>query len=373
MENKEINLIDYWNILWKRKKFIIKTVAIVTILAVIISLLLPKWYKATTVIMPPATEEGQFGGLGANLGAFGLGGMLGGNEDQMRIMAILKSKKMLELLDEKFDFQAKYDTKFKFQTYKQLSSNLRIEIGEEEQISVSLLDKDQEIVADMTNYVIHCLDSLNISLSTSKAKNNREFVGNRIQMTVDSLNLIENKTAQFMEDNDIISLNEQLTAEVEKAADMKAQIMAKEVELDIMKTKLIPNNQIIADKEIALKLLKDKYGEFFVYSSSDGLFLNLENVPNLQKQFARLRRKVVYFSKLLEYLGPQYEQAKIEEVKDIPTIQVIDEAKRPEWKTKPRRALIVVGTFLISLFLISLTIIVYKNIKTSNLTTLINN
>ncbi|MBL7085965.1 MAG: hypothetical protein ISS28_02525, partial [Candidatus Cloacimonetes bacterium] len=295
---------------------------------------------------------------------FGLGGMLGNSEDQMRIMTILKSKKMLELLDEKYDFQAKYKTKFKFQTYKKLSSNLRIEIGEEEQISVSLLDKDQEIVADMTNYVIHCLDSLNISLSTSKAKNNREFVENRIQMTVDSLNLIENKTAQFMEDNDIISINEQLTVEVEKAADMKAQIMAKEVELDIMKTRLTPNNQIIADSEIALKLLKDKYGEFFDYSGSDGLFLNLENVPNLQKQYAQLSRKVLYFSKLLEYLGPQYEQAKIEEVRDIPTIQVIDKAQRPEWKSKPKRAMIVIVSTVTMFWLSILIVFVLTSFKT---------
>ena len=356
-----MNLIDYWNIIWKKRKFIIITVLIVTVISVGISLILPKWYKATTVIMPPAAEEGKFGGLGANLSAFGLGGMLGSSEDQMRIMTILKSKKMLVLLDEKYDLQSKYNTKFKFQTYDILKSNLRIEVGEEEQISVSLFDRDQEMVAEMTNYIIHCLDSLNISLSTSKAKNNRRFVENRIQMTMDSLSLFENETAQFMENNDIINLSEQLKAEVEKAADMKAQIMAKEIELDVMKARLKPDNQAIANSEIALKFLRDKYVEFFDYSDSDGLFLNLENVPDLQKKYARLQRKVVYFSKLLEYLGPQFEQAKIEEARDIPTIQVIDKAQRPEWKSKPKRAQIVIIAFILS-FAISLIWIIIRQI-----------
>ena len=73
MENKEINLVDYWNIIWKKRKFIIISLIIVSIITAGISFLLPKWYRATSVIMPPTTEEGQFGGLGANLSAFGLG------------------------------------------------------------------------------------------------------------------------------------------------------------------------------------------------------------------------------------------------------------------------------------------------------------
>ena len=352
MEDKEINLVDYWNIIWKKRKFIVITVIVVTILSAGISIILPKWYKATAVIMPLATEENKFSGISANLSAFGLGGMFGGNESQMRLLAILKSRNIVEALDKKFDFQKKYDTKFKFQTYDNIKSNLRIEICEEEQIVISFLDKDQNSVAEIVNYTIHCLDSLNILFSTSKAKSNREFIENRMIMVQDSLVFFESKISNFMEDNRIISINEQLKAEVEKAADMKAKIMEKEVELDVMKTRLAPNNQIITDSEIALKILKDKYGEFFDHSSSDGLFLNLENIPDLQKQYAQLKRKEMYFTKLLEYLGPQYEQAKIEEAKDIPTIQVLDKAKRPEWKSKPRRAKIVIISLIIS-FIIS--------------------
>ena len=358
MQDKEINLIDYWNIIWKKRKFIVITVIVVTILSAAISMILPKWYKATTVIMPPDAEEGQFGGLGANLSAFGLSGMLGESENQMRILAILKSRNMLIALDKKFKFQEKYNTKFKFQTYNQLKSNLRIEIGEEEQITISFLDKDQNIVADIVNYITYCLDSLNIELSTSKAKNNRQFIENRMKMIQDSLAFFDSEVSEFMENNDIISINEQLKVEVEKAADMKAQIMANEVELNIMKARLNPYNQAIANSEITLKILKDKYYEFFDNSSSDGLFLNLENIPDLQKQYAQLQRKVVYFAKLLEYLGPQFEQAKIEEEKDIPTVQVLDKATRPEWKSKPKRAIIVIATdFIFCLFLFSFFII----------------
>ncbi|MBT3169335.1 MAG: hypothetical protein HN952_05710 [Candidatus Cloacimonetes bacterium] len=351
MEEKEINLIDYWNVLWQKRKFIVITVMIVTMLSVTISLFLPLWYKSTTTIMIPSGGGNSFGGLGASLSSFGLGNVFGGSEDQLKIMTILKSKKMLELLDEKFDFQAKYEEKYKFKTYKKLKSNYRVEVGEEDQIFISILDTDQNKVADMSNYVVHCLDSLNIAFNTSKAKNNREFVENRINITMDSLSFYENKTTDFMEENGIISLNEQLIVEVEKAAEMKAEIMAQEIELALKKEMLSPQNQQIKALEISLNLLSAKYDDFFKDTSNDKLLINLGNVPNLQKQFARLKRKVMYFSKLLEFLAPQYEQAKIEEVRNIPTIQVIDEAKRPEWKTKPKRAKFVVVFFTISLIL----------------------
>jgi uncharacterized protein involved in exopolysaccharide biosynthesis len=117
------------------------------------------------------------------------------------------------------------------------------------------------------------------------------------------------------------------------------------------------------NSEVDLKILKDKYDEFFDNSSSDGAFLNLDDVPDIQKKYERLRRKVIYFSKVLEYLGPQYEQAKIQEAKDIPTIQVLDRATRPEWKSKPRRAFIVILSLLISFILSIVFVLAYEGIR----------
>ncbi|MDZ7861092.1 MAG: Wzz/FepE/Etk N-terminal domain-containing protein [Candidatus Krumholzibacteriota bacterium] len=355
MEEKEINLLDYWNIIWKHKKFIIISVTVVTLLALIISLILPKWYRATAVIMPPAEEESGLGAIaGKKLGG-GLGGMLGGNESQMRLLTILKSKSVLKALDEEFDLQNKWNKKFKFQTYEKIKSNLNINLGEESQINISMLDKDQDQVADMVNHVVHCLDSLNIAMSTSKGKSNRIFIENRMRTVRDSLTAVENRISDFMENNSIIAMEGQLTAQVEKAADMKAEIMAKEVELSVMKTRTT-SSRAIANAEVDLKILKDKYDELFQNSGSAGAFINLDDVPDIQKKYSRLKRNAVYFTKVLEYLGPQYEQAKIQEMKDVPTIQVIDRATRPEWKIKPKRAYIVIlamiASFLITNFLV---------------------
>ncbi|MBL7086271.1 MAG: hypothetical protein ISS28_04120, partial [Candidatus Cloacimonetes bacterium] len=88
------------------------------------------------------------------------------------------------------------------------------------------------------------------------------------------------------------------------------------------------------------------------------LFISLENIPSIQKQFAQLKRKEVYFTKLLEYLGPQFEQAKIDEAKDVPTVQVLDKAVRPEWKSKPKRIIIVFGSLIFSILLATMIVLI---------------
>lgn len=363
MAKKEINLLDYGKAIWKNRKFIIIFVGAVTILSLVISLLLPKWYRATAVIMPPAEDEIGMGSFtGNNLAIGGLGNLLGVNQDQLRLLTILKSESILDALDQEFNLQEKFDKEFKFQTYEAIRSNLNISIGEESQIRISMMDKDQDLVADMVNYIVHSLDSLNISLSTSKGKGDRKFIEDRMEMVRDSLITVENKISDFMENNNIINIKGQLTEEVEKAAEMKAQIMAKEVELDIMKTRSASSRKIM-DSEVDLKILKDKYDEFFSHPGTGGAFINLDNVPDIQKKYSRLKRKEIYFSKLLEYLAPQYEQAKIQEMKDVPTIQVIDWATRPEWKSKPKRAYIVILSFLISFMVSILLVLTYEGMK----------
>jgi len=349
VEEKEINLLEYWNIIWKHRKFIVIFITVVTLLALVISLILPKWYRATAVIMPPTGEENSLSTIaGKKVAVGGLDGMMGGSESLFRLLTILKSKAVLRALDERFDLQSKWETKFKFQTYEEIKSNLKVNLGEESQIKISLLDKDHDLVADMVNYVVHCLDSLNIALSSSKGKSNRIFIENRMETVRDSLRGVENKISDFMENNSIVAMEGQLTAQVEKAAEMKAEIMAKEVELSMMKARSTSGGAI-ANSEVDLKILKDKYDELFQNSGSAGAFISLDDVPDIQKKYSRLKRKAVYFTKVLEYLGPQYEQAKIKEMKDVPTIQVIDEATRPEWKSKPKRGKIIIIAFLISL------------------------
>jgi uncharacterized protein involved in exopolysaccharide biosynthesis len=83
-------------------------------------------------------------------------------------------------------------------------------------------------------------------------------------------------------------------------------------------------------------------------------------LPEIEKEFLQLEREIKYYTELLQFLGPQYEQAKIAEARNIPTVQVLDEAVRPEKKDKPKRKIIVVITFLLTFFMSILAVLIYK-------------
>lgn len=89
-----------------------------------------------------------------------------------------------------------------------------------------------------------------------------------------------------------------------------------------------------------------KFGENKNLKSSLNLFIPFEKIPETGVAYVRLMRDYEYLeNKLLEFLYPIYEQARIEEQKDIPVVLVVDKAIAPQKKSAPKRALIVAVCF----------------------------
>lgn len=345
MESKELTLREIAQIIWNGKNFILKAGFTGAIIAMLYSLFLPNWYKATVVIMPPQSGGAALGAAGL-LGEFGLGNLLGTSSDASRFIAILKSNRMRIELNKKYDFTTRYDLENLEETLKTLDENLNVELGEENQIIVSFLDTEQDQVAQIANDIAYLLDSLNIAMYINQAHNNRQFIESQVQIALDSLKILENQIRDFMKQNGVLSLPEQVAAGITTAAEIQANIMSKEIELSIATQSLNPADPQIARLKLEIKTLKDKYAQFFSGSKGNNLFPNFSDIPDLEIQYLQLKRKAEYYKKVLEFLGPQYEQAKIEEAKEIPTIQVLDTAIRPEKKAKPKRSIITIIGFL---------------------------
>ena len=352
MQGKELSLRDMLHVVLGKRKFIAGTVFTITLLAIVISLLLPKWYKATSVIISPSSAEIPFG-AGSILGQFGLGDITGANVDNSRFIAILKSKTLLETFAKKYNLQKRYDCKNMEKTLKALEGNMQVEVGEEDQISISFWDQDQEMVAEMTNYIVQCLDSLNITLFTGQGRNRRKFIESRMEIVQDSLMLLEDQISNFMKNKGVLSFDDQVRAGITAAAELKAELTSKEIQLAVAQRAMYSNTALIKRLQLEINGLKKKYQEFYSGESSNRLFPNLNDIPELGIKYIQIQRKVEYYAKVLEFLAPQYEQAKIEEAKEIPTLQILDQATRPERKDKPRRAKIVIISFGLSFILIS--------------------
>jgi hypothetical protein len=76
----------------------------------------------------------------------------------------------------------------------------------------------------------------------------------------------------------------------------------------------------------------------------------LIEVPSVGLELARLTRELKIQEAIFEMLTQQYEQAKIQEAKDTPTVQVLDRAVPPEKRSRPKRKIIVLVAGFLSLF-----------------------
>ncbi|MGC9512407.1 MAG: GumC family protein [Fidelibacterota bacterium] len=360
-----MNIIEIWNTLWNKRKILIINFVILAILSITISLILPVWYKSTVVVLPPKSES-SLPGIGV-LGDLALGGILTpGNENQNRFLAILNSRRLLTDVIQKYDLMTVYDKELMVETIKELKGNMDVEIGEELQINISVLDKDPERVADMANYIVKRMDDINIELSTKRARENRIFMEERLFFMLDSLSTLENNLKKFMEENGIISFEDQIAVGVSTAGEIKLMLMQQESELNVASKMMDQDNPRVVQLKMELQELKKHYDQFFSEKGMEKLIPNLSNAPELGIELEKYKRQIEYFTKVLTYLGPQVEQYRAEELKEIPSIEILDHAVVPEKKSKPKRSIIVIVSTFLGTALAAFYLLASEKIKRMN-------
>ena len=73
--------------------------------------------------------------------------------------------------------------------------------------------------------------------------------------------------------------------------------------------------------------------------------------PALQKELAQIQREVTVKEAIFLTLTKKHEIAKLESVKDVPIVQVLDQGSVPIIKSSPRRSLYMIAAFIGSLFM----------------------
>lgn len=339
---KDLRLRDYYRIFMKNKWFIGIFTFIVSVLAIAISLLLPLWYGGTAQIIRPQSQILDMNSI--QMQTMNLFGAADGPTN--RYLSILNSRQLKERVCDKYDLMEAYKQKGMDKTVLKFEDNYKVVLGDENQLVLTVFDKDQDKVADMTNYVVFLLDSINTSLNSQYGRQEKLFIEGQVKDVLDSLRTLEHNFLTFMNNNNVLSIEDQIKTQVEYATELKYQLLIKETELKVMK-KTQQNELLIAAKEIEINELKDQYDKLFL--PDDELFVDLNQAPEVAIFVQRLEREIDYFNEVLMFVGPLYEQAKISEAKVIPTFEVLDYAHRPDRKAKPKRSIIVIAAFVFAL------------------------
>lgn len=379
-EKKSASLIDYLEIIVKWRKFIIRNVIIVTVAAVIISLLLTQVFTATATILPPNPEQQTMLGLlsynvpGGLSSLSRMGGVFTGIATPSDLFAaIMKSGRIRGAIIRKYDLMKEFNVKKMSEASEALDGITRITVSPEGMISVSVTYKNKHLAADIANSFIEELDRFNTETAMTTGRKYRIFIEERLQANIDTLALAEEALRKFQEKHRTIALEEEIESAIATIAELKSQIILLEVKKGALASSSQFDNPYLYDinkelRELKKQLAKIEFGDKSKEKEERngfgvGFAVPFSELPEVAVEYARLLRDVEVQSAIYELLTQQYEQAKIMELKDTPTVQFLDRASPPEKRSFPKRKIIVIIAFFVSLVINTVLVFFLETIK----------
>lgn len=354
-------LLKHLGVLVKYRKLIFYDVLIFTILAIIISFLLSKKYQSTAQILPPS-EESEFAGV---LGGSGLsiprlsrlargGSLLPGSTPSDLIAAILGSRTIQERVIITCDLMKVYKIKKSMElAVKTLSQATKIKVSEEGVVTIAVEAPKPKLAADIANSYINELDRFLKESNMSRGKNMRIFIEKRLANALTELKTTQESLRVFQERHRVVALDEETKAIIDAYASLKAELLKREMELGIVQNVSTPDNFYLAGikREIAefrRQLAEIESGKKKGKGYGAGFAVSFADLPAVAAEYARRLRDYRVQEEIYALLIQQYEQAKILEARDTPTITVLDYARVPERRSFPKRKMIVISAFLLS-------------------------
>jgi tyrosine-protein kinase Etk/Wzc len=361
----EVSVLDMLALLLRHKRFVIRFVLIAAVLAVIVAVVSPVQYEAKVVLLPPTQNSsvgssllGQLGGMGG-LGALAslAGGSLGLKNPTDMYVSFLTSRTVEDAMIERFGLMKEYKKKRMSDTRKAFEHRATVVAGTKDGlIRITIEDHEAKRAADLANGYVEEFRRLSASLAITEAARRRLFFEQQLQQAKDNLTIAEDAMTKTQESTGVLQLDSQARALIESAAILRAQVMAKQVQVESMRSFATDDNPnlILAKQELAA--LQSRLDKLAGSQNDVGSDINLSKgrVTQSGMEYFRRFRDLKYQETVYELLAKEFEVAKLDEAREGSIVQVVDAAVTPDRKSSPHRTWIVIGTtvfaFLVASF-----------------------
>jgi uncharacterized protein involved in exopolysaccharide biosynthesis len=364
-----LSLLTIAELLWAERSFILRTVLATLIVSTIVAFLLPKQYTATTRLMPPgygansemalalpalAERAEGGGGGGGGAGIMGLASqLLGMNTSGELFVGVIQSRAVEDRVIKRLGLMSVYWDKYLEDARKHLENNTSISVGARTGIiSISVTDKKPDRAAEIAKAYVVELNQVLSEVNASAAHRERLFLEERLQEVRQRSDSDAQEFALFASENAAIDIPSQAKAMVAAGAELQAQLIVAESELKgLQQIYTAQNSKVKATQARVDELHRqaNKFGGKDVDPSKDGslahseLYPSVRQLPLLGIKYLDLFRRTKIDDAVFELLTKEYEVAKIQEAREIPSAEVLDVAAVPEKKSFPHRSLFMLG------------------------------
>jgi capsule polysaccharide export protein KpsE/RkpR len=349
-------------LLWDSRRFILKAAIAGLFLATLNAFLIPWRYESTTRLMPPDSRSisslPMLAALPAQAGAFGgiAGDLLGIKNTGALFVGVLRSRTVLDRIVNRFGLKKVYGMKLQRDARDRLMNKTMIDDDRKSGIiTLTVTDRDPKRAAAIANAYVEELDILMTDLSTSSARRERMFLEERLNSVKLDLESAEKDLSQFASKNGTVEITEQTKAMVGFAANLEGRLIAAQSELEGLKQIYTESNVRVRSAQARVTELRSQLQKLVGNSAgaapggndaiSDSPAPTLRQLPIVAVPYADKFRHLKIEEVVFETLTKQYELAKVQEAKEIPTVKVLDPGDVPEYKSYPPRwSIMKIGT-----------------------------
>jgi tyrosine-protein kinase Etk/Wzc len=344
----EISLLDLLIVLVERKRIILLVTGVCALLALVVSLLLPKWYTATVILLPPQQNSSLGSALTSQLGNLGsvaalAGGSLGIKNPNDMYVAMLRSETVEDGMVHRFELQQEYHKRLVSDARKAFENHAAVDgAGKDGLIHISVEARSPGRAAELANGYVDEFRELSKHLAFTEAQQRAAFFQQQLEESKDHLANAEEALKRTEQTTGLIQLDSQAKALIESAAELRAQIAAKEVQIQAMQTYATGENAQVIQAQQELESMRAQLAKLGGSDeSANSLIVPKGKVPEAGLEYVRKLRDVKYYETIFDILARQFEIAKLDEAKEGAIVQVVDPAVAPDRKSSPKRGLII--------------------------------
>ena len=369
-----VHLLDLLIILAKRRKFILWFTVGSAVLTAITVLVIPPRYTAMTVVLPPSQNSSMSSSLLGQLGASAAlasaaGASLGIKNPGDLYVSLLRSQTVEDGLIRRFNLMSRYRTNRMSEARTEFENLSTVVLGAKDGlIRISVTDRDPNMAAEMANGYVEEFRKLSANLAITEASQRRIFFQQQLLDANEGLATAEEAMKHTEQSTGVLQIDSQARALIESAATLRAQIGAKEVQLQAMRSYATEDNPqtILAEQQLAA--LKEQFAKLSGTddTSRSDIIVPKGNIPQAGMEYIRKLRDVKYYETITELIAKQFEMAKLDEARQGEIIQVADIAQPPDKRSSPKRTLSVILASVLGFFVACVWCIFADTLKRLN-------
>jgi capsule polysaccharide export protein KpsE/RkpR len=369
-EGLSLRIARFLRLCWVRRRMVFGILATGILISILYAFHLPVMYTSTTTLMPPdsaSSNSNLMSLLSSAYPAASVGSAaLGIKSPGALFVGILGSRTVQESVVTRFDLVHHYKKHLIEDACKRLTADTVIRENIKSGIITIDVKADNAVLASniAQGYVAE-LDRVVNNNSTSAARRERIFLEERLKEIKKDLDDSAEALSRFSTKSRTIDMPSQARAMVDSGLKLQDELATARSDLAGLRQAYSEDNVRVRTASARVEELQkqmdkitglsQKSGSSAYTSESD--YPSLGALPALGLTYADLNRKVLVEEALWGALTKQYEAAKVQEAKEIPTVRVLDVANVPQRKSSPARSEIVILGAMLSLFVVCISVL----------------